>query len=42
VLLRLFISSSPMHYWMALDLAGFAFEFCSFDVLLGSGTIIFP
>jgi len=41
VLLRLFISSSPMHHWMALEVVVFAFNICSFDVLLGSGAIIF-
>jgi hypothetical protein len=30
-LLRLFISSSPMHHWMALEVVGFAFKICSFD-----------
>jgi len=31
VLLRLFISSSPLHHWMALEVVGFAFKICSFD-----------
>jgi hypothetical protein len=31
VLLRLFISSPPLHHWMALEVIGFAFKICSFD-----------